>query len=191
VFGRFTWSVADPADPNSLAEFPDWERGNRGWGSGAISYSDPKWSERLGQGTLPPPDFVWIGPCGNAATEIPTNFQQNPCYLKNWVVQNRTIYNPEPPQLAALTDEEIGKLAGIEIEETAADMFLNWSYRRLNLGGFENLQWINKTDSIPDPSGDVRHDWMNCAMVVIFNEYQFWQSGNVAIPSDCTTRYGL
>ncbi|NJO82524.1 MAG: hypothetical protein HC828_06650 [Blastochloris sp.] len=69
-------------------------------------------------------------------------------------------------------------------EETAADMFLNWVYRKLDLGGFLNRDWrphvtatptgpscneiLEGCDNSQAASGDARFNWMQTVMNEIF-----------------------
>jgi hypothetical protein len=75
-----------------------------------------------------------------------------------------------------------------DVDETAADMFLNWVYRKITNNpptykisipgewmGFLNKSWTDKTgDGIPDEAddntypGDARFEWMNNVMTIIF-----------------------
>jgi len=101
-----------------------------------------------------------VGVCDGSAgydpvLDAPTSFQQNPCQA---------------------FDAQIN-LRETEVEEAAADMFLNWVYRQIQRTepggntGFENLIWINATASNPDDiglSGDARHQWMQDNLSDIF-----------------------
>jgi len=154
---------------------------------------------RLPGEQIPPPTAVWIGPCsqGTSNIGIPTTFQQNPCHLRNYVVDNLASYTSEPAQIQLLSSDDRARLSITEIEETAADMFSNWIARLVNLTdangrtGFANEDWINSDTSDPDSSlaGDERAAWMDCAMIVLFNEHSFWESGTIALPADCSTRF--
>jgi hypothetical protein len=91
-----------------------------------------------------------------AGGEEPSHFQQNPC--------NQTGLGIE------------------EVEEAAADMFLNWAYQKQGEGGFLNCTWdtvganLNICVDLPDGNdgelrtGDVRFDWMTPAMASIFTQ---------------------
>jgi hypothetical protein len=54
-----------------------------------------------------------------------------------------------------------------ERDEAAADMFLNWVYRTIAAGGFQNTSWIGITTcatGTPQPierPGDARNDYLN------------------------------
>lgn len=152
------------------------------------------------------PAVVWVGPCGSPATEIPTNFQQNPCYLNNWVLDLDAMinYNPKPAQYGTLeSGTEISDLPGLEVEEAAADMLLGWTYQLFDtdpndealitdITGFGGKVWSNRSTFIADPtSGNARFEWMNCAQVVIFNQFGFWDTGTIIVPNSCTANYGL
>jgi hypothetical protein len=74
-----------------------------------------------------------FGHCDQSAPSnfSPTSFQQNPCVFVSWLQSN-------PTGLSAIT----------EIEETAADMFLNWVYRQQILpSGFSNTKWVDWIDN--------------------------------------------
>jgi hypothetical protein len=81
--------------------------------------------------------------------ETPFPFQQNPCTFPSWIL--------------------LGPTGGVvEIEEAAADMFLNWVYRRTETGGFSNTLWRGTgcysggcAEATPIASGDARFIWMN------------------------------
>ena len=210
VFGEFSWSVTSvPSNPLPPAPTPtpqpgtpltDWTRGANGWGSGADVLPPPKPADIVpppNGAPISPPNPTWIGPCGvgASATGLPTIFQQNPCQVRNWVVKVAldgnlaAYYSPQPNDLPALPDDR-KKLNTNEIEETAADMFLNWVTKKIGLtapdgsNGFANEVWKNRTTSVPDNTnkpGDRRYQWMNCALIVLFNQHQFWQQGNLHV----------
>jgi hypothetical protein len=80
---------------------------------------------------------------GSAGAPLPNpcNFQQDP-YTNN----------------ASSIDEK-------EIDETAADMFLNWVYKKVARGGFQNIDWsgitnCSGTGTTAGQPGDVRNNWM-------------------------------
>lgn len=100
------------AGPGTTAQ-TDWLRGERGWGSGASNQ----------------------GACANNNGPSPTDFQQNPCTFHEWLAEKATLY--------ALLFEggNIQDAKLTELDEAGADMFLNWVYRSLNQGGFENASW--------------------------------------------------
>jgi hypothetical protein len=72
-----------------------------------------------------------------------------------------------------------------EVDEAAADMFLNWVYRFLmgSSTGFQNLSWIEisclgtehpgRTDD--SQPGDKRYEWMNTQVSQIFNANSSWR----------------
>lgn len=107
----------------------DWQRGNRGWGSGA----------------------ALAGPCDAPAgiNFQPTPYQQNPCVFVNWLA-TWILGNPDP---------------SIEVEEAAADMFLNWVFRMpalttpVDFGdeGFENAIWADWFNPTFQTQGDTFH----------------------------------
>ncbi len=206
IFGRFTHSVAVPtvSAPTPLPPIPpatasNWQRGHRGWGSGADRPAIPKcrrnsvpsevtnidplcfplglpFYEALERGD------VLVGPCAagldsGATIGVPTRFQQNPCHVNNWMLQYPGWYTGGIDEVPLLGDTS-AKLQLIEIEETAGDMFLNWVYYidgTSEDSGFVNLIWSNKTESTLDtiPSGNARNNWMNCSMTRLFNVHQF------------------
>jgi hypothetical protein len=130
---------------------------------------------------------------------LPTTFQQNPCHLRNYVLLNLNWYTSEPTQLNGISQVDRDKLPLTEIEETAADMFLNWVARWTdmedNMGrtGFEDMDWANRTELDDEQSGGAgtrRFFWMNCAMIVLFNQHSnFWESGTVSLPADCSAQF--
>jgi hypothetical protein len=119
----------------------DWQRSDvqidSGWGSAALwdgSYLGPYTL------TTPPPLYIPnIGPCGEGVPSQPTvsgapfDFQQNPCTYPSW--------------LLAMTPEGKGNIT--ELEEAAADMFLNWVYSINGSGGFSNYQWRATRSATP------------------------------------------
>ncbi|MDX2161769.1 MAG: hypothetical protein SF162_10625, partial [bacterium] len=108
---------------------------------------------------------------GSPIVQVFTDYQQNPA-----------PYQPDPPR----TVEQVAN------EETAADMFLNWVYRRATgSSGFQNRTWkpndidpgsslaCNTTGcsetnpaqpgvTLLGASGDARFAWMNTRMTYIF-----------------------
>ncbi|MDX2137820.1 MAG: carbohydrate-binding protein, partial [Chloroflexota bacterium] len=207
IFGEFSYFLTPPPPaptPTPFVVMSDWMRGNNGWGSGSDILPNPGWSEAvppISGGQIAPPAAVWIGPCRDAtgSNGIPTTFQQNPCHLRNYVIYNLASYNPLPAPILPLSQVERDKLAPTEIEEAAADMFLNWVARSTNMAdtngvtGFANRSWIDRTNYSEDPfTGDARNDWMNCAMIALFNQHSgFWGSGTnpVPLPSSCIANY--
>jgi hypothetical protein len=74
-------------------------------------------------------------------------------------------------------------LPDVQVDETAADMFLNWVYRKVTdpsgtlyaivpgtWQGFLNISWRNNSTGSNDPSfpGDARYEWMNNVVSRIF-----------------------
>ncbi len=70
----------------------------------------------------------------------------------------------------------------------ATDMFLNWVYKTLSIGGFENITWkpeesdgngyYNRPSGCADEirrPGDARFNWMETEMLDIFAD-QGWSS---------------
>lgn len=89
----------------------------------------------------------------------------------------------------------LGPILETEIEETAADMFLNWVYSTIGQGGFSNYDYPSAiATAVPTDvadAGDVRFAWMNCTFTRLFNLYQFWkQAGNFGfLPSFSCNRF--
>ncbi|MDQ7033419.1 MAG: hypothetical protein Q9P01_00870 [Anaerolineae bacterium] len=137
IFGSTTWTLP------SNETVSDWYRGERGWGS------DAKWFNVV-NGTIDAE-----GPCDGTSSMVGvfvSNFQQNPCHVKNWI----------------FTDPS-HTIDDVELEEAAADMFLNWVYRTLGMGGFENIDWRfgqNPRD-LTNP-GDIYFDYINQIVPTIF-----------------------
>ena len=56
-------------------------------------------------------------------------------------------------------------------------MFLNWVYRELSLGGFQNIDWSGLSSCVltgpvdVEPSGDMRYSWIDDHMEDIGNIY--------------------
>jgi hypothetical protein len=116
------------------------------------------------------------GPCGGKASSsfLPTNFQQNPCEVYPWLLRGDT-------------EIEVKKIT--EVEEAFADLFLNWIYRTLGVGGFENRNARGESDtliisnlaiflphSFPNVRagpGDDRFYWMNHLLQRLFAYYDF------------------
>ena len=82
---------------------------------------------------------------GTVVLTLPSavSFQQNP---KN--------FDDSDEVLTPIQQQE----AQAEIDETAADMFLNWVYRENGIGGFENIDRNGDVDST-EP-GTTRLTWM-------------------------------
>jgi hypothetical protein len=155
----------------------DWQRSDviidNGWGSAGL------WDETsyfIYSFPSPPPPTPTrfplrvpkIGPCGPGSPTLPVinddpfNFQQNPCTFPNWEAVNPT-----------------GPLT--EIEEGAADMFLNWVYWK-NYGNsvaFQNQLWRSSTcypsgcNDSAGMSGDVRSDWMDNTISDLFIQFNW------------------
>jgi hypothetical protein len=120
------------------------------------------------------PQFI---PCGSVppANFVPTPFQQNPCVFVSWL------------------QTDTGVDAVTEIEETAADLFLNWVYRQQTpASGFANANWADwiensaclvETDCtdagitniypLSTGPGDERYAWMN-QILTAFATYYGW-----------------
>ena len=101
-------------------------------------------------------------------------------------LNNPNLYNPPygPSDTwgDGATDAKI-----TEVTEAAADMFLNWVDRTNDEGtAFADLNWTNREQSSERLSGTIRFRWMNCRLVEIFNQNNFWSdSGSTfAYPSD-------
>lgn len=64
-----------------------------------------------------------------------------------------------------------------EIDEAAADMFLNWVYSKVVAGGFQNSNWsgVNTcTTGTPQPTekpGDARNNFMNTALPTLATRF--------------------
>lgn len=97
---------------------------------------------------------------------------------RGWGSQSSPLPNPSPFQQnpysvvdAQSSDED----RQAEIDEAAADMFLNWVYSKLGQGGFQNTSWRVadncNTTGCPDPanSGTARFNWMNTTMTELIN----------------------
>jgi hypothetical protein len=111
-----------------------------------------------------------IGPCGPGAPSLPVinanpfDFQQNPCTFPNWEA----------------SDPVVGPVT--EIEEAAADMFLNWVYWK-NYGSafLDNFWRFNRSNgncyangcSDSDGSGQARAEWMEQTMTTLFNTFNW------------------
>jgi hypothetical protein len=155
----------------------DWQRSDittdNGWGSAGQwdgSYFGPYEFAPLPVGTpTRAPLYVHnLGPCGeNAPPGIvipdvtPFPFQQNPCTFPNWITPS--------------TEAQIE-----EFEEAAADMFLNWVYRK-NYGAsiaFRNQLWRSSNcyfAGCPDQNsaGTARFNWMESTMSALFTEFSW------------------
>jgi hypothetical protein len=153
----------------------DWQRSDvitdNGWGSAAlwdqISYYTYNFPNPPAPTPTPLPLSVpRIGPCGPGApaglpviNQNPYPFQQNPCTFPNWE-----------------TTDPAGAIT--EIEEAAADMFLNWVYRKNSSAppGFIDNLWRSSTcypNGCADSglSGQARTTWMNQKMTDLFTEF--------------------
>jgi hypothetical protein len=168
VMGRRSYPIA-------IGPTPDWQRSDvvvdNGWGSAALwdqtSYSVYEFP------TPPPPAPTQfplrvprIGPCGEGAPTYftpapgtPFPFQQNPCTFPDWEA-------PDP------------MLGGIvEVEEAAADMFLNWVYWKNYGTAFLDTLWrFDRSNgncypngcTDPHGSGQARAEWMDQTMTTLF-----------------------
>lgn len=159
-------------DPTDITT--SWTRGERGWGSGPARN-------------------------GLSTTRMVTEFQQNATLLEF----QRVVGTFENQALIAngiatpsLSGDTPGA-RGVRIEEAAADMFLNWVYRRLLQGlspsftivcdpnitptwngpGFLNFSWFGGSNigglmtPISQPTerpGDIRYQWMDETIITIF-----------------------
>jgi hypothetical protein len=91
----------------------------------------------------------------------PFPFQQNPCTFPSWLL--------EPGSLGRI----------VEVEEAAADMFLNWVYWRNDTQvAFSDMLWRSAAcypDGCPDPglSGQARSTWMDQTMADLFTEFRW------------------
>jgi len=166
-----------------VGELSDWQRSDHvldnGWGSAA------QWDEvtyyEYNAPTVPPPTptqfpirIPAIGPCGDGAPSnlpplagTPFPFQQNPCTFSDEYAQS-------PEGLVT------------EIEEAAADMFLNWvywkNYPAANPTGFLDVRWRYESyftsgycypTGCPDDdeSGQTRQTWMESTMTDLFTTF--------------------
>jgi len=96
-----------------------------------------------------------------------------------------TNFQQHPPDFPIFQDDD----DLTRIDETAADMFLNWAYRRVtnnppsiafqdsdqvpgNWEGFKNRSWIGNSSGSDDNSfpGDARFRWVTIVMQQIFSE---------------------
>jgi hypothetical protein len=175
----------DPNDPTGriLDENNDFVMGRRGVTYNGITYDDWARSQRFApSGNI---DNGWSsaaafpGRCdgrqGHAFNPAaPPLFQQNACDVAPWLYATSPYNNT---------------IQIIEVEEAAADMFLNWVYRRTSNGngwsspweGFQNRLW--ETDGngnicpaatgCPDPgnSGDARYGRMNQIMTELESQF--------------------
>jgi hypothetical protein len=159
----------------------DWQRSNvvfdNGWGSAALWDQVSAYTYNF---PLPPPPtpptppiptqfpviIPQIGPCGDGAPSLPAfngtpfPYQQNPCTFPNWE-----------------TTDPRGQVA--EIEEAAADMFLNWIYWKAGDNtAFQNQIWRSSgcypngcADS--NLAGQARRNWMDQTMTTLFDEFNW------------------
>jgi hypothetical protein len=161
----------------------DWQRSDyvldNGWGSAA--QWNPSQYDEYPAPAVPQPTptgfpirIPRIGPCGDGApiglpplNRTPYPLQQNPCTFSDGMAASPT-----------------GLVT--EIEEAAADMFLNWVYWRNNPDeGFQDLRWRYQSytsGTICNPStgcsdlglsGQARSTWMNQTMRDLFNEFNW------------------
>jgi predicted outer membrane repeat protein len=141
----------------------DWQRSDvdtdNGWGTAALwegSYYGPYALLSGGQRYIPK-----LGPCGEGAptpqppvVAQPFTFQQNPCTFPNWI----------------LPVGSIGTV--VEIEEAAADMFLNWVY-----DAFQNRLWRlpgcypDGCAQQQDNAGEKRKNFMDLVMWNLFTDF--------------------
>lgn len=164
-------------------QLSDWQRSDflldQGWGSAAqwnrSGVPSSYWDEYPGVAVTPltptryPIQIPRIGPCDPAVPisfppliGTPFHYQQNPC----------TYSDERAPGL------------DYEIEEAAADMFLNWVYWKISPGvaGFLDNRWRRSTiqssiDCYPNGCSDnelpgqSRGTWMNTVMVEMFTQF--------------------
>ncbi|MDX2161771.1 MAG: hypothetical protein SF162_10635 [bacterium] len=152
----------------------DWQRSSvitdNGWGSAALWNQQSYYRYNFPEPPpLTPTAFPLlvpqIGPCGEGVptlppvNDIPFPFQQNPCTIPDW---------------ETLSIE--GEIT--EIEEAAADMFLNWVYwKTVSVpSGFADTLWRSSTcypNGCADPgqSGEARSVWMDQTMSELFTEF--------------------
>jgi hypothetical protein len=123
------------------------------WRRGERGWGSPRAQIGRCDGSIPVPTPILA----------PTDFQQNPC----------DIVDSQYPVA------QFGQLRITEIEEAAADMFLNWVYKAQGNGGFLNRDWTGCLpagcdDSITgDYTGDTRMNWMNSTISSIFSNNQW------------------
>ncbi len=147
-----------PADaPLRFAQITDWERGETGWDIViAVDASDK------------------FGACDNSGRDyVITPFQQNPCVIYEWVLENSD----------AIDAGDVKTLKLVEQEEAGADMFLNWVYRTVEgaasqaYGNNEALdqqptgRLFPDCDLVPSGHGDDRFCWMRENLRLFFIYY--------------------
>lgn len=125
----------DPNAPPATVNPSEFYRGEAGWGSLVDSQGSCAISTS--------PD-----------TSV-SQFQQNPCQVLSWVEQALI-------RKGLQSEAGLDLLEDVELEEAAADMFLNWVYRLNGLGGFSN-----------DIYGNARFDWMNTTLANFFAYYNW------------------
>jgi len=168
-----------------LDRLEDWQRSDvvtdNGWGSAARwlqtptppsydiyhfpTYTPPPPSSPTPNFTPFPVRIPRIGPCDSVRVPIefpivdapPGNFQQNPCTYSN--------------------ASDVWQPYDVEVEEAAADMFLNWVYWVNETGGFSDTDWRfqDNTPCYLQPagcsdagqSGQKRADWMSTQMATM------------------------
>ncbi len=152
----------------------DWQRSNvltdNGWGSAGLWNQGSYYTYDFPEPPAPTPTLFplmvpQIGPCGEGAPSLPVAngppfpFQQNPCTFPNWE-----------------TTDPVGPIT--EVEEAAADMFLNWVYWKNYGSGTAFLDQIWRSsdcypNGCPDSglSGQARSTWMNGTMSTIFAQF--------------------
>jgi len=120
-----------------------------------------------GWGTGPAPQYDALG--NRISQFFVTDFQQDSFTVEEWAFASGSIQRQE------------------EIDEAAADMFLNWVYRKVTNGdeGFKNISWLtsagcNTSSGCDDATrrpGDARFDWIESTMSSIFTNHPEWQLG--------------
>ena len=152
----------------------DWQRSDpdtdNGWGSAGLwdtqSYYGPYQLQPppVGAGTPTPipqqRSIPKLGPCGDGApTPQPTamgspfTFQQNPCTFPSWLIAPGSLGNV------------------LEVEEAAADMFLNWTYSSFNDQLWRGNNCYSNGCNDSGLSGQARNQWMDTQMSQLFIEF--------------------
>jgi hypothetical protein len=165
----------------NLGTRSDWQRSrvfdDNGWGSAALWNQTSYYVYQVVPPPTPSPTYFplyipRVGPCGPGApttlltptgtpsSGTPFPFQQNPCNFPDWETTDPVGFNTE-------------------IEEAAADMFLNWIYWKNFPGqtsGFLDRLWRDGNcypSGCPDPgaSGQARAEWMNQTMTALYTQF--------------------
>jgi hypothetical protein len=123
------------------------------WRRGERGWGSPRAQIGRCDGSIPVPTPILA----------PSDFQQNPC----------DIVDSQYPFA------QNGPLRVTEIEEAAADMFLNWVYKAQGNGGFLNRDWSGCLPAgcddlvTGDVTGDTRMNWMSSTLSSIFANSQW------------------